>query len=157
VLVPSQILKTMYPPTQILTHLLLLLIPCLLLLSATPSPSPNPYPAAVSIPSRSQTWPGHQYNAKVAPPEISHDLLDYVIISTIDGALHAVERDGGKVKWSLRDGVSPLVGGMIKGKGEDEYIVEPLSGGLYVFEGEDSQSLRKLPLSVEQLYVALSP
>jgi serine/threonine-protein kinase/endoribonuclease IRE1 len=80
-----------------------------------------------------------------------------VIISTIDGALHAVERDGGKVKWSLRDGVSPLVGGMIKGKGEDEYIVEPLSGGLYVFEGEDSQSLRKLPLSVEQLYVALSP
>lgn len=141
----------MYFPAQILTHLLLLLIPCLLLLSATPSPSPNPFPAAVSIPARPQYRNGQQYNAKIAPPEVQHDLLDYVIISTIDGALHAVERDGGKVKWSLRDGVSPLVGGMTKGKGEDEYIVEPLSGGLYVFEGEDSQSLRKLPLSVEQL------
>jgi serine/threonine-protein kinase/endoribonuclease IRE1 len=78
-------------------------------------------------------------------------LLPYVIISTIDGALHAVERDGGKIKWSLRDGVSPLVGGEVRGKGEDEYIVEPLSGSLYVFEGDDAQSVRKLPLSVEQL------
>jgi serine/threonine-protein kinase/endoribonuclease IRE1 len=141
----------MYFPSQIITHILLLLIPCLLLLSATPSPSPNPYPAAVSLPSRPQYRYGQQQNARIASPEIQHDLLDYVIISTIDGALHAVERDGGKVKWSLRDGVSPLVGGQIKGKGEDEYIVEPLSGILYVFEGEDAQTVRKLPLSVEQL------
>jgi len=141
----------MYFSAQILTHILLLLIPCLLLLSATPSPSPNPYPAAVALPSLSRHSTGQLYNAKSVPVELSHDLLDYVIISTIDGALHAVERDGGKVKWSLRDGVSPLVGGQIRGKGEDEYIVEPLSGVLYVFEGEDSQSVRKLPLSVEQL------
>jgi serine/threonine-protein kinase/endoribonuclease IRE1 len=140
----------MYLPYQLLTHFLLLLIPCLLLLCATPSPSPDPYPAIVSLPARPLPQ-SNQYTARPPPPEISHDLLPYVIISTIDGALHAVERDGGKVKWSLRDGVSPLIGGQIKGKGEDEYIVEPLSGVLYVFEGEESETVRKLPLSVEQL------
>lgn len=142
----------------LLAHLLLLALPCLLLLSASPSPSPDPYPAVVSLPSRpllppSTTGRQPQYSAQLTTPEVDHDLLPFVLISTIDGALHAVERDGGKVKWTLRDGVEPLVGGGIRGKGQDEYIVEPLSGSLYVFEGDEGESpnVRKLPLSVEQL------
>lgn len=137
-------------------HLLLFALPCLLLLSATPSPSPDPYPAVVSLPSRPyRQTPAGSAPAQLATPEVDHDLLPFVLISTIDGALHAVERDGGKIRWTLRDGVEPLVGGGIRGKGQDEYIVEPLSGSLYVFEGEDGESpnVRKLPLSVEQLYV----
>ena len=91
-----------------------------------------------------------------------HDLLPFVLVSTIDGGLHAVEREGGKVKWSLRDGVEPLIGGGLVGKGLEEFIVEPLSGGLYVFEDEEEQDgegtpkIRKLPLSVEEL-IDLSP
>jgi serine/threonine-protein kinase/endoribonuclease IRE1 len=141
----------MYFPYQFITHLLLLLLPCLLLLSATPSPAPDPYPAVVTLPARPQTQSGQLPLAKVAQPDIDHDLLPFVIISTIDGALHAVERDGGKIRWTLKDGVSPLVGGEQRGKGEDEYIVEPLSGALYVFEEGERESVRKLPLTVEQL------
>lgn len=61
------------------------------------------------------------------------------------------------MRWTLRDGVEPLVGGGIYGRQDDvEYIVEPLSGNLYVFEGENDGSkgmpkVRKLPYSVEQL------
>ena len=39
---------------------------------------------------------------------------------------------------------------------EEEYIVEPFSGALYTFEdaqGGDVSRVRKLPLSVDQLYV----
>jgi len=87
---------------------------------------------------------------------VEHDLLPFVIVSTIDGALHAVDRDKGTVKWTLRDGVAPLVGGGIKGRVlDEEYIVEPLSGGLYVFDEEEESDgapkVRKLPLTVEEL------
>lgn len=138
------------------TSVLLSLLPFLVLLLASPSPAPNPYPAVVSLPSRPpRTAQVPQIPQAVQPQsvEVEHDLLPFVLISTIDGALHAVNRDGGEIKWSLRDGVSPLVAGGVKGKGLEEYIVEPLSGDLYVFEDEaEGQSrVRKLPLSVEQL------
>lgn len=134
----------------ILAHLFLIALPFLLVLSASPSPSPDPYPAVVSLPSRQSPV---QQAVTQAPPRVDHDLLPFVLISTIDGALHAVDRDEGKVRWTLKDGVDPLVGGGMKGKGtEEEYIVEPLSGGLYVFDEEGGPAkVRKLPLSVEQL------
>lgn len=70
-------------------------------------------------------------------------------MSTIDGALHALERSTGKEKWVLEG--DPLVGGKMKG-GVEEYIVEPLSGSLYVHEDKDGEMrMRKLPLSVDQL------
>ena len=76
-------------------------------------------------------------------------------MSTIDGALHAVEREGGKIRWTIRDGVEPLVRGGANGMDhQEEYIVEPLSGGLYVFEENETEAaprVRKLPLNVEQL------
>ncbi|BEI85390.1 hypothetical protein CcaverHIS002_0507910 [Cutaneotrichosporon cavernicola] len=90
------------------------------------------------------------------------DVLPFALVSTIDGALHAIDRETGEVKWTLRDGVEPLVGGGIYGRRDDvEYIVEPVSGNLYVFEGENEGSkgmpkVRKLPYSVEQL-IELAP
>ncbi|KAK8869908.1 hypothetical protein IAR55_000476 [Kwoniella newhampshirensis] len=154
------------------THLLSFVLPFLLLLPvlfAAPEPA-----ALVALPQYTQS---HQQSSgrrfatprpPLSAPELDHDVLPFVIISTIDGALHAVDRDGGKVRWTLKDGVEPLVGGGIRGKGMDEeYIVEPLSGSLYVFENEDEKEvegtkegqtpkIRKLPLSVEQL-IELSP
>jgi serine/threonine-protein kinase/endoribonuclease IRE1 len=132
-------------------YVLLALLPVLILISA--SPSPDPYPAIVTAPHRS---PVKGVDSQVAaPPSYDLDILPIVLISTIDGALHAVEREGGKVKWTLKDGVEPLVGGGGRGRARDEeYIVEPLSGELYVFEHEEVQGtpkVRKLPLSVEKL------
>ena len=143
-----------------IAHFICLVIPFLLYLHATPSP--DPYPAIVSLPtlgksssqtSLSRTGPG------VA--DVEYDLLPFVLVSTIDGALHALDREGGKARWTLKDGVEPLVGGKTKGRGlGEEYIVEPLSGNLYAFErspdGDETSEpkIRKLPLTVEQLWVA---
>ncbi|WWC61241.1 uncharacterized protein I303_103822 [Kwoniella dejecticola CBS 10117] len=161
----------MVPSTTIIaSHLLALLLPLILLAPTYAAPEPA---ALVALPQYTTTQSSsHQnsrrYQAPPTQPEIDHDVLPFVIISTIDGSLHAVERDTGKIKWSLKDGVEPLVGGGIRGKGNDEeYIVEPLSGSLYVFEDEDGNpqdttkegrtpKIRKLPLSVEQL-IELSP
>jgi serine/threonine-protein kinase/endoribonuclease IRE1 len=146
-----------------LLHYLLVLhvlvfLPHFLLSSANPSPAPDPYPAVISLPTRQPPLGKPLAAATPPPPEVEHDLLPFVLISTIDGALHAVDREGGKVRWTLRDGVEPLVGGGVRGKGnEEEYIVEPLSGSLYVFDEEElggrgeAPKIRKLPLSVEQL------
>lgn len=83
--------------------------------------------------------------------------MPFVLISTIDGALHAVDRETGDVRWTLREGVEPLVGGGVYGNQNDvEYIVEPGSGNLFVFEHaadgtEGPPKVRKLPMSVEKL------
>jgi serine/threonine-protein kinase/endoribonuclease IRE1 len=138
-----------------LAHLLALCLPFLLYLNA--SPAPDPYPAVVSLPARTKSY-SHARAQPQPTPDVEHDLLPFVIVSTIDGSLHAVDRENGEVKWTLSDDVDPLVGGGIRGKGvEEEYIVEPLSGDLYVFDDEEERDLdgapkiRKLPLSVDQL------
>jgi serine/threonine-protein kinase/endoribonuclease IRE1 len=138
---------------------------------ASPSPSQTPSPAqqalAVGLPrsvrrrasASSIPLPPAPHPPILAPPEgdFDIDVLPFALVSTIDGALHAIDRETGEVKWTLRDGVEPLVGGGIYGRQDDvEYIVEPLSGSLYVFEGENAgpkgmPKVRKLPYSVEQL------
>lgn len=121
----------------------LLLLPIFFVAYAAPEP-------AALIP-----FPHHTLRA-LAPSstatlrvQIDHDLHPLVLVSTVDGALHALERNTGKEKWVLEG--EPLVGGKIKG-GVEEYIVEPLSGSLYVHENKDGEmKIRKLPLSVDQL------
>jgi serine/threonine-protein kinase/endoribonuclease IRE1 len=140
-------------PPFILTHLLAFSLTYLLLAFASPYAAPDPYPAVISLPSRDYS-PQNALTRRAPAPDVDHDLLPFVLISTIDGALQAVDRDGGQVRWALRDGVEPLVGGGVSGKGaEEEYIVEPLSGALYIFDEQESgeAKVRKLPLTVEQL------
>lgn len=143
----------------VLSHLVFLLLPLawIGIVVAEPSPAPDPYPAVISLPARARPITKHT-PVSVAPPiataDVEHDLLPFVLVSTIDGALHAIDRDNGKVRWTLREGVEPLIGGGVKGKGgEEDYIVEPAGGGLYVFEHEEERDpqVRKLPLSVDQL------
>jgi len=138
-------------PFYLLSHFFALFLPFLIYLHA--SPAPDPYPAVVSLPGRTTTARVQQAQPT---PQVEHDLLPFVIVSTIDGALHAIDRDKGTVKWTLSEGVAPLVGGGIKGRvSDEEYIVEPLSGGLYVFEDNEevdgAPRVRKLPLTVEDL------
>lgn len=177
-------------PFLVLSHLLVLLLSLALFTASTtasPEPSPDPYPAVISLPARVSRARQPRYRAATPHPgssspddtplppiastlpevQVEHDLLPFVIVSTLDGALHAIDRDTGKVRWTLRDGVEPLVGGGVRGRGRErgeggeDYIVEPQGGGLYVFEvaddeegmgeGEGETKVRKLPLSVDQL------
>jgi hypothetical protein len=100
------------------------------------------------------------------------DLLDLVLIQTIDGALHALERKTGVRLWS-RDAFSAagnMTGvvhmrvrpqGSYTGDGvEPVYILDPQDGQLYVFlpdegaqEGEVDARLQRLPITMEQLCV----
>lgn len=141
-------------PLLLLSHLLVIVL-SVLFASSSPSASPDPYPAVISLPARASV---SATSSAVSPaPEVEHDLLPFVLVSTIDGALHAVDREGGVIRWSLEEGISPLIGGGAAGSGTDEdYIVEPLSGSLYVFEegeemDQESPKVRKLPLSVDKL------
>jgi serine/threonine-protein kinase/endoribonuclease IRE1 len=145
----------MNPRLLLLSHLLVIGL-SVFLVSSSPSPSPDPYPAVISLPARQAQQAQSTAASTVSPPEVEHDLLPFVLVATIDGALHAVDRDGGDIRWSLQEGISPLIGGGVAGSdtGED-YIVEPLSGNLYVLEEGDEPEgeprVRKLPLSVEKL------
>jgi hypothetical protein len=109
------------------------------------------------------------------------ELLDLVLVQTIDGALHALERKTGVLLWS-RDAFRPQSAqgnatgvvkmrvrprGSYEGEGEAAlepvYIIDPNDGQLYVFlpeedtgagEGEEVDArLQRLPITMEQLYV----
>lgn len=173
------------PPTVPPILLGVLIVACTLV-ACSPSPSPEPDPHPAIFQARPPAHPQYQLTHRAAAllhPEHAHatsldddprlrdlELLDFVLIATVDGALHAVERAGGKERWVLNDGVQPLVGTSVLGVNqfweredgrqhvpEEEYIVEPLGGGLFAFvDSEDdptgrSPKLQKLPLTVEQL------
>jgi len=134
--------------SQVLISAYLTLVLLLIYVVANPEPHPT-----LSLTSRNPS--PRRVSASPSVPDFDFDVLPYVLISTIDGALHAVDRNDGKVRWSLKDG-EPLVGGGGKGNGrEEQYIVEPLSGSLFVFDDDETEEgtpkIRKLPLSVEQL------
>jgi serine/threonine-protein kinase/endoribonuclease IRE1 len=129
---------------------------------ADPDPAPSPF-FGVGFPSkallnrvRSPTPTPLPVHAPEPAQEFEVDILPFVLVSSIDGALHAIDRENGEIRWSLRDGVEPLVGGKVYGKHEGvEYIVEPLSGSLYVFDDDAEKpgnpKLRLLPYSVQQM------
>ncbi|WVO12775.1 hypothetical protein L204_100383 [Cryptococcus depauperatus] len=131
---------------------LLALLPIFLALALA-----SPEPAAL-IPFQQITRQSPSSAATPTPRvTINHDVHPLVLVSTVDGALHAVDRRTGEEKWILDEG-EPLVGGRMRGNMEEEFIVEPLSGSLYAFEEQEGErpKMRKLPLSVEQL-IELSP
>jgi hypothetical protein len=91
------------------------------------------------------------------------ELLDIVLITTIDGGLHAVERSTGRKIWSQIGVVgSDRGGGFIKSRynassGEAWYIIDPHDGQLYVHNkaggegGGPGEGMQKLPLKLEEL------
>lgn len=101
------------------------------------------------------------------------DLLDIVLVASVDGNLHALNRTSGGSLWSMSSPVSaktqttplaPLVrtrhpsfDSSHDGHEEDQevYIIEPQSGDIYVMSSPNSP-LQRLPLSMSQL-VELSP
>ncbi|KAF9559781.1 hypothetical protein CPC08DRAFT_637341 [Agrocybe pediades] len=103
-------------------------------------------------------------------PDISKDynLLDTVLVATVDGKFHAVNRTGGHTLWSMSSFVtttsvsapsslSPLVRTSQSEEPDDEetYIIEPQSGDIYVLHAPSSP-LQRFPFSMPEL-VDISP
>lgn len=97
------------------------------------------------------------------------ELLDIVLVASVDGNLHALNRTSGDNLWSMstpvgEDNLSSL-GPLVRtkhpeaGHDEDEaqevYVIEPQSGEIYVMPTPDSP-LQRLPFSMAQL-VEMSP
>ncbi|KAI0683708.1 hypothetical protein BC835DRAFT_1423036 [Cytidiella melzeri] len=108
----------------------------------------------------------------VAPFDEPFDLLDIVLVASVDGKLHALNRTSGDSLWSmsspantLTSDVTPLAP-LVSTRhptpdsndheaGQEVYIIEPQSGDIYVLPTPTSP-LQRLPLSMSQL-VDLSP
>jgi serine/threonine-protein kinase/endoribonuclease IRE1 len=100
------------------------------------------------------------------------NVVDTVLLATVDGRFHAVNRTTGQQIWSmastpgLNDIILPLVrtDHDLDKDGEDDedpqelYIIEPQTGDIFILNQDTAREtpLRKLPYSVSQL-VELSP
>lgn len=101
--------------------------------------------------------------------EESLELLDIVLVASVDGNLHALNRSTGDTHWSMSSATSGSVpsslGPLVRTKhpehdpDDDEahevYVIEPQSGDIYVMPTPDSP-LQRLPFSMSQL-VEMSP
>jgi serine/threonine-protein kinase/endoribonuclease IRE1 len=106
------------------------------------------------------------------PPDDDLDLLDIVLVASVDGKLHAFNRTSGHTLWSMSSGTSkptpsalaPLVRTVHvdhdpeltdETTPQELYVIEPQSGDIYVMATPTSP-LQRFPLSVNEL-VDLSP
>jgi serine/threonine-protein kinase/endoribonuclease IRE1 len=125
---------------------------------------PTPYPFITT-----STTGGHDQSSG-----IDSDLLDIVLVASVDGKLHALNRTSGDILWSMSSFSSSSIssfttalGPLVKtshvnydpeGMDEDNqelYIVEPQSGDIYVKPTPDSP-LQRFPFSMSEL-VDMSP
>lgn len=110
-----------------------------------------------------------------SPPDLftsDYDLLDIVVVASIDGKFHALNRSSGQTLWSMSSfatttsvsapaSLAPLVRtSHIPFVDEDShehetYIIEPQSGEIYVLS-DPASPLQRFPFSVQEL-VDMSP
>jgi serine/threonine-protein kinase/endoribonuclease IRE1 len=109
--------------------------------------------------------------------EDSHDdlkLLDVVLLASVDGKFHALNRTSGRLLWSMTssstDAVPSILAPLVRtthidtdpeltddeNPNQDIYIIEPQSGEIYVSSSSPSSRLKRLPLTMSQL-VDMSP
>ncbi|KAF5325051.1 hypothetical protein D9619_009609 [Psilocybe cf. subviscida] len=114
---------------------------------------------------------------EVPPPDLWQDynLLDIVLVASVDGKFHALNRTSGKVFWSMSSvatttsiSAPSVLSPVVRTKhtkpdpdlkdhdGDHEtYIIEPQSGDIYVLRSP-SAPLQRLPFSMSEL-VEISP
>ncbi|KAK7203774.1 hypothetical protein BZA70DRAFT_259474 [Myxozyma melibiosi] len=125
---------------------------------------PRKNPSGFTNPSRRSspsTYSSHSAAISSADQRQIEDwkLADFLLIATVDGSLHACERDTGIERWSLGGEGSVVKTFSDRSLSDDDeeltWIVEPLGdGALYYFT--PNSGLQKLPISIKQL-VSESP
>lgn len=127
--------------------------------SALDAPAPPPPPSSVgSAFSSLSTWlPLH-------PPLTPTDVIlsSLLLVTTLDGGVHALDRVTGIKRWSaLGGGATPIVSSEVGSNGsdrdEERFVVDPLKGELWigtrerVAPGETEWKMRKMGLTMPDL------
>uniref|UniRef100_A0A8D0D8W2 Serine/threonine-protein kinase/endoribonuclease IRE1 n=1 Tax=Sander lucioperca TaxID=283035 RepID=A0A8D0D8W2_SANLU len=80
-----------------------------------------------------------------------------LFVSTLDGSLHAVSKQSGDIKWTLREGNSIDIFQIINGLMYEccfcrpGFLPDPNDGSLYVLGGKHKEGLMKLPFTIPEL------
>uniref|UniRef100_A0A8C1A0R3 Serine/threonine-protein kinase/endoribonuclease IRE1 n=1 Tax=Cyprinus carpio carpio TaxID=630221 RepID=A0A8C1A0R3_CYPCA len=69
-----------------------------------------------------------------------------LFVSTLDGSLHAVSKQTGDIKWTLKEGVCLSVSSCRPG-----FLPDPNDGSLYLLGGKRKEGLMKLPFTIPEL------
>ncbi|XP_041839499.1 serine/threonine-protein kinase/endoribonuclease IRE1 isoform X2 [Melanotaenia boesemani] len=71
-----------------------------------------------------------------------------LLVSTLDGSLHAVSKQTGDIKWTLRE--DPIIQIPVYLR-EPAFLPDPNDGSLYVLGGKYKEGLMKLPFTIPEL------
>uniref|UniRef100_A0A4W6FYY6 Serine/threonine-protein kinase/endoribonuclease IRE1 n=1 Tax=Lates calcarifer TaxID=8187 RepID=A0A4W6FYY6_LATCA len=71
-----------------------------------------------------------------------------LFVSTLDGSLHAVSKQSGDIKWTLRE--DPIIQVPVY-LTEPGFLPDPNDGSLYVLGGKHKEGLMKLPFTIPEL------
>uniref|UniRef100_A0A8C7Z9R6 non-specific serine/threonine protein kinase n=1 Tax=Oryzias sinensis TaxID=183150 RepID=A0A8C7Z9R6_9TELE len=74
-----------------------------------------------------------------------------LFISTLDGSLHAVSKQTGDIKWTLREGSCTQTNGPAHNSEVPDFLPDPNDGSLYVLGGKHKEGLMKLPFTIPEL------
>lgn len=91
------------------------------------------------------------------------EVEDFILVATIDGSLHALDRKNGKERWALGNPDSPMIETIhhrqnqshnqdVQSQDDFIFIVEPsLDGNLYIQHKDPSIGLQRLDMTVRSL------
>ncbi|OBS74830.1 hypothetical protein A6R68_14633, partial [Neotoma lepida] len=71
-----------------------------------------------------------------------------LFVSTLDGSLHALNKQTGDLKWTLKD--DPIIQGPMYVT-ETAFLPDPADGSLYILGTQKQQGLMKLPFTIPEL------
>ncbi|XP_069386162.1 serine/threonine-protein kinase/endoribonuclease IRE1 [Paralichthys olivaceus] len=71
-----------------------------------------------------------------------------LFVSTLDGSLHAVSKQSGEIKWTLRE--DPIIQVPVY-LSEPGFLPDPNDGSLYILGGKHKEGLMKLPFTIPEL------
>lgn len=149
------------PAWPVLAAIPLLLLPPIALArpSAIDAPAPPPPPSSVaSAFSSLSTWLAP--HPRLAPRDVI--LSPLLLVTTLDGGVHALDRVTGVKRWSaLGGGAAPVVSSEVNSNGSDRdderFVVDPLKGELWIgtreraAPGETEWKMRKMGLTMPDL------
>uniref|UniRef100_A0A8D1JET1 Serine/threonine-protein kinase/endoribonuclease IRE2 n=1 Tax=Sus scrofa TaxID=9823 RepID=A0A8D1JET1_PIG len=71
-----------------------------------------------------------------------------LLVSTLDGSLHALSKQTGDLKWTLKD--DPIIQGPVYVT-ETAFLSDPADGSLYILGTHKQQGLMRLPFTIPEL------
>ncbi|KAM9362809.1 serine/threonine-protein kinase/endoribonuclease IRE1 [Symphorus nematophorus] len=92
------------------------------------------------------SWDGNLLQVRVVESVVLPESL--LFVSTLDGSLHAVSKQSGDIKWTLRE--DPIIQVPVY-LTEPGFLPDPNDGSLYVLGGKHKEGLMKLPFTIPEL------